>query len=95
MARLSAGEMTVTKLAEPFEMSLPAVTKHLRVLEKAGLIKRGRDAQRRPCRLVALPLKEVTDWLGEYRRFWESRLDRLDDLLTDLQETENEARGQL
>lgn len=95
LARLAAGEMTVTKLAEPFKMSLPAVTKHLRVLEKAGLIRRSRDAQRRPCRLVAIPLKEATDWLGEYRKFWESRLDRLDDLLTDLQKTENETKGQL
>jgi len=88
LKRLAEGETTVTKLAEPFNMSLPAVTKHLRVLERAGLVKRGRDAQRRPCRLVALPLKEATDWIGEYRKFWEARLDRLDGYLTELQADE-------
>jgi DNA-binding transcriptional ArsR family regulator len=84
LARLAAGEMSVTELAEPFEMSLPAVTKHLNVLERAGLIARGRDAQWRPCRLEARPLREVADWVEHYRRFWEQRLDRLDDYLKEL-----------
>ncbi len=84
LARLMAGEATVTELAEPFEMSLPAVSKHLKVLEKAGLIARGREAQWRPCRLEADPLREVADWVEGYRRFWEQsreRYDRLDDYL--------------
>jgi DNA-binding transcriptional ArsR family regulator len=86
LARLSAGEATVTELAEPFAMSLPAVSKHLKVLERAGLITRGREAQWRPCRLEASTLKEAAGWLDEYRRLWEDRLDRLDAYLTELQQ---------
>ena len=85
LARLVSGEQTVTELAKPFAMSLPAVSKHLRVLERAGLIARSRDAQWRPCRLEAAPLAEVTDWAETYRSLWERRLDRLDTYLTDLQ----------
>ncbi len=85
LARLALGETSVTELAEPFEMSLPAISKHLKVLERAGLIARGREAQWRPCRLAAGPLKDVADWLEEYRRFWEESLDRLDDYLRELQ----------
>jgi DNA-binding transcriptional ArsR family regulator len=85
LARLTVGEATVTELAEPFAMSLPAVSKHLKVLENAGLITRGRAAQWRPCRLEAAPLKQATDWLAEYRRFWESSFDRLDEHLRALQ----------
>jgi len=85
LARLALGETSVLKLAEPFEMSLPAVSKHLKVLERAGLITRGRDAQMRPCRIEARALKEADDWLEEYRRLWEQRLDRLDDYLKTLQ----------
>jgi DNA-binding transcriptional ArsR family regulator len=84
LARLMAGEATVTELARPFAMSLPAVSKHLKVLEKAGLIARGREAQWRPCRLEADPLREVADWVEGYRRFWEQsqeRYQRLDDYL--------------
>ena len=88
LARLSRGPGSVTELAEPFDMSLPAVTKHLKVLEKAGLITKGREAQWRPCRLEAQPLREVSDWLEQYRRFWEARLDRLEDHLRDLQARE-------
>jgi DNA-binding transcriptional ArsR family regulator len=88
LARLVSGELSVTELAEPFEMSLPAVTKHLNVLEHAGLIRRGRDAQWRPCRLEARPLREVSDWVEHYRRFWEQSLDRLDDYLKELQSKE-------
>ena len=83
--RLADGEASVTELAEPFTMSLPAVSKHLKVLEKAGLISRGRRAQWRPCRLEPEPLKEASDWLQEYRRLWEERLDRLDEYLQTLQ----------
>ena len=85
LKRLSSGEATVTELAAPFEMSLPAVSKHLKVLERAGLISRGRDAQWRPCRLEAQPMKDAVDWLEEYRRFWEERFDRLDEYLAELQ----------
>ena len=85
LARLSAGEASVTDLAEPFAMSLPAVSKHLKVLERSGLIERSRRAQWRPCRLDAEPLKEVADWVERYRRFWEERFDRLDDYLAELQ----------
>src|SRR5258707_5192034 len=77
LARLALGETSVTELAEPFEMSLPAVSKHLKVLERAGLIARGRAAQWRPCRLEATPLKAATDWLADYRRVWEPSLGRL------------------
>jgi DNA-binding transcriptional ArsR family regulator len=85
LARLALGETSVLKLAEPFDMSLPAVSKHLKVLERAGLITRTRDAQMRPCRIDARALKEADDWLEEYRRLWEERLDRLDDYLKTLQ----------
>lgn len=85
LARLASGEASVTELAEPFEMSLPAISKHLKVLEHAGLIARGREAQWRPCRLEAAPLKEAADWVEEYRRFWDARFDRLDDHLHELQ----------
>jgi DNA-binding transcriptional ArsR family regulator len=91
LARLMAGESTVTELAEPFAMSLPAVSKHLKVLEKAGLIARGREAQWRPCRLDADPLKEAADWLEGYRRFWEQsqeRYQRLDGYLRQAQREE-------
>ncbi len=86
LARLTAGEASVTHLAEPFEMTLPAVSKHLKVLERAGLIARGREAQWRPCRLQAGPLKDADQWLEEYRRFWEESFDRLDEYLRKLQE---------
>lgn len=85
LARLAGGETSVTELAEPFAMSLPAVTKHLKVLERAGLITRGRQAQWRPCKLEAQPLREATDWMAQYRQFWDGGLDRLDDYLTTLQ----------
>src|SRR6201994_4726522 len=85
LARLTLGETSVNELAEPFDMSLPAVSKHLKVLERAGLISRSRDAQYRPCKLEAQALKSVDDWLEEYRRFWEARLDRLDAYLKKLQ----------
>jgi DNA-binding transcriptional ArsR family regulator len=88
LARLSSGEASVTELAEPFDMSLPAVSKHLKVLERAGLIARGREAQWRPCRIRPEALKDVDDWLGDYRRLWEQRLDRLEDYLADLQRKE-------
>jgi DNA-binding transcriptional ArsR family regulator len=88
LARLSAGETSVMKLAEPFDMSLPAVSKHLKVLERAGLIERGREAQWRPCKLAALPLKDVADWVEHYRRFWEESFDRLDDYLKEIQSKE-------
>jgi len=85
LARLASGEAPVKELAEPLRMSLPAVTKHLKVLERAGLITRGRRAQWRPCRLEAAPLKEVADWVERYRSFWEGSLDRLDGYLQQLQ----------
>jgi len=88
VARLAKGEASVMELAEPFEMSQPAISKHLKVLERAGLISRGRDAQRRPCRLEAAPLREVTDWLERYRDLWEARFDRLDNLLEELKQKE-------
>jgi DNA-binding transcriptional ArsR family regulator len=88
LARLALGETTVSELARPFRMSGPAVSKHLKVLERAGLIRRGREAQWRPCRLEASPMKEATDWLEGYRGFWEQSLDRLDDYLTRLQRKE-------
>ena len=86
LARLSTGEATVNALAEPFEMSLPAVSKHLKVLEHAGLISRGREAQWRPARLQAEPLKDVSDWLETYRRFWEASFARLDALIEELKQ---------
>ena len=85
LARLASGETSVTELAEPFAISLPAVSKHLKVLERAGLIERGREAQWRPSRLNAAPLKDAAGWLEQYRRLWEERLDRLDDYLRELQ----------
>lgn len=88
LARLALGETSVSKLAAPFEMSLPAVSKHLKVLERAGLITRGRDAQMRPCKIEVNALKEADDWLEEYRRLWEQRLDRLEDYLHTLQAEE-------
>ena len=88
LARLSLGETSVTELAEPFQMSLPAVSKHLKALERAGLIARGREAQWRPCRLEAAPLKDVADWVEHYRRHYEESFDRLDAYLTKLQAKE-------
>jgi len=88
LARLSKGEANVSELAKPFDMSQPAISKHLKVLERAGLIVRGRDAQFRPCRLAPEPLKEANDWALELRRTWETRLDRLGDYLAELQEKE-------
>jgi len=88
LARLTRGEVTVTELAEPFDMSLPAVSKHLKVLERAGLIARGREAQWRPCRLDAGPMKDAAEWLDRYRRFWEESFDRLDVYLHKLQRKE-------
>ena len=85
LARLASGETSVTELAEPFEMSLPAISKHLKVLQRAGLIARGREAQWRPCRLAAGPLKDAADWLEHYRRFWEESFDRLEEYLRELQ----------
>jgi DNA-binding transcriptional ArsR family regulator len=84
LARLASGEASVTELAEPFAMSMPAISKHLKVLERAGLISRGREAQWRPCRLEAGPLQEVAGWMEHYRRFWEESFDRLDDYLQQL-----------
>ncbi len=86
LTRLARGEATVTELAEPFAMSMPAVSKHLKVLERAGLISRGRNAQQRPCRLEAAPLASVAEWVQTYRRFWEGSFDRLDEHLRALQE---------
>ena len=88
LARLASGECSVTELAEPFEMSMPAVSKHLRVLERAGLIARGREAQWRPCRIEGGPLRDVAEWLESYRHVWEARLDRLDDYLQELKRKE-------
>lgn len=88
LARLASGERSVTELAEPFDMSLPAVSKHLGVLERAGLISRGRDAQWRPCRIEPAAIKQVADWTERYRRIWEARFDRLDQYLGQLQKQE-------
>lgn len=85
LTRLASGETSVTELAKPFKMTLPAISKHLKVLERAGLIQRSRDAQRRPCQLQAQPLRDVADWVEQYRKFWDERLDRLADYLRDLQ----------
>lgn len=85
LARLATGETTVTELAEPFHMSMPAISKHLKVLEKAGLISRGREAQTRPCRLETQPLRDVTEWVEHCRKVWDDRFDRLDAYLQDLQ----------
>ncbi|MGA2583591.1 MAG: metalloregulator ArsR/SmtB family transcription factor [Tepidisphaeraceae bacterium] len=85
LSRLSRGETSVTELAQPFDMTLPGISKHLKVLERAGLIARGREAQWRPCRLAATPLRDVADWVEHYRRFWEQSFDRLDEYLKELQ----------
>jgi DNA-binding transcriptional ArsR family regulator len=85
LARLAGGDASVNELAAPHDMSLPAISKHLKVLERAGLVSRGRDAQKRPCRLVAEPLREVTEWTERYRRHWEESFDRLDAYLSELQ----------
>ena len=95
LARLASGEASVSELAEPFDMTLPGVSKHLKVLERAGLISRGRVAQSRPCRLEAAPLGEAADWVEGYRRFWEGSFDRLEDYLSELQRGDDydEERG--
>jgi DNA-binding transcriptional ArsR family regulator len=90
LARLASGEASVTELAKPFDMSLPAISKHLKVLERAGLIARGRDAQWRPARLDAGPLKDVADWVDHYRKFWEESFDRLDEYLREIQKKEKD-----
>ncbi|HEV8353258.1 MAG TPA: metalloregulator ArsR/SmtB family transcription factor [bacterium] len=92
LARLAGGEASVTELAKPFDMTLPAISKHLRVLQRAGLIERSRRAQWRPCRLRADPLKDVADWTGKYRRFWEQQFDRLDAYLREIQAREIQAK---
>lgn len=89
LARLAKGDAAVMELAAPFAMSLPAISRHLKVLEKAGLITKARDAQWRPCRLAAAPLQGAADWLGQYRQFWEDRFDRLDAYLQELQASQN------
>lgn len=91
LARLAHGEATVNEIAAPYDMTLAAVSKHLKVLEKAGLITRGREAQWRPCRLEAAPLRDVADWVESYRRFWEQSLDRLEDYLAELQKGDPDA----
>jgi DNA-binding transcriptional ArsR family regulator len=88
LARLARGETSVTELAKPFDMTLPGISKHLKVLERAGLIARGREAQWRPCRLQASPLKDAANWIEHYRRFWEQSFDRLEDYLKELQSKE-------
>src|SRR5690554_191812 len=88
LARLTTGEKTVSDLAEPFDMTMPAITKHLKVLEKAGLIERSREAQYRPCRLQPEPLKGVDEWMGQYRKFWEESFNRLDNYLNKIQTKE-------
>jgi DNA-binding transcriptional ArsR family regulator len=90
LARLAKGEASVTELAEPFDMTLPAISKHLKVLERAGLIERGRERQWRPARLQAKPLKEAAEWTGGYRRFWEESFERLDEYLEELQDGRKE-----
>ena len=92
LGRLTKGESSVSDLAKPFKMTMPAVSKHLKVLERAGLIERGREAQWRPCRLKAKPLREVSDWVEQYRKHWEERLDRLEEYLQELQAKERKGR---
>jgi DNA-binding transcriptional ArsR family regulator len=92
LARLSSGPASVNELASPFNMSLPAISKHLKVLERAQLIARGKEAQWRPCEITAAPLKEATDWMAQYRQFWEERFDRLDAYLQELQTPERAAQ---
>jgi DNA-binding transcriptional ArsR family regulator len=93
LTQLASGETSVTELAKPLKVSLPAVTKHLKVLQRAGLITQGRQAQWRPCRLEAAPLKTASDWIEQYRKFWEESLDRLGDYLQELQASETSERG--
>lgn len=93
LARLIRGESAVSELASPFDMTLPAISKHLKVLERAGLIERGRDAQRRPCRLAAEPLREVSEWVAAYQQFWEHRFDRLEAYLQETQATGRRRQG--
>jgi len=93
LARLAEGEATVTELAAPFDMSLPGISKHLKVLQRAGLIEQGRQAQWRPCRLKPERLRDVADWLGQYRRHWEESFERLDAYLQDLQDTQRPGKG--
>ncbi|MFI5226633.1 MAG: ArsR/SmtB family transcription factor [Candidatus Limnocylindrales bacterium] len=90
LARLSSGEATVGEIAAPFDMSLPAISKHLKVLQRSGLVEQGRQAQWRPCRLRPEPLRDVADWVGQYRRFWEASFDRLDEYLRELQALERD-----
>lgn len=94
LARLSLGNATVNELAEPFEISLPAISRHLKVLEAAGLIARGREAQWRPCRLNAEPLKQLDGWLSRYRRFWEGSFDRMDSYISQIAKAEKKGRKQ-
>ena len=93
LAQLAAGESSMTRLAEPFAMSLPAISKHLKVLERAGLIARGREAQWRPCRLEAGPLKDASNWLEDYRRFWEQSFDLLEEYLREVQQQQQEKKN--
>ena len=93
LERLAVGDASVTEIAEPFEMSLPAVSKHLKVLERAGLIARSREAQWRPCRLEAAPLRDADEWIERYRSFWEQSFDRLDQYLRELQKNEKKKYG--
>jgi DNA-binding transcriptional ArsR family regulator len=94
LARLAKGDASVNELAEPFDMSQPAISKHLRVLERAGLISRSRDAQRRPCRLEAKPLERASEWLESYRQIWEANFDRLDQLLERMKAKEKRSRAE-
>jgi DNA-binding transcriptional ArsR family regulator len=93
LARLALGEATVTELAAPFDMSLPGISKHLKVLQRAGLIEQGRQAQWRPCRLQPAPLRGVADWVGQYRRHWEESFERLDAYLRELQDKQEQGKG--
>ena len=93
LARLARGEATVTELAEPFDMSLPGISKHLKVLQRAGLIEQGRQAQWRPCRLTPEPLRGVADWVGDYRQHWEESFERLDTYLRDIHDTHEHRKG--
>jgi DNA-binding transcriptional ArsR family regulator len=93
LARLALGEATVTELAAPFDMSLPGISKHLKVLQRAGLIEQGRQAQWRPCRLQAKPLRNVSDWVGQYRRHWEESFERLNAYLRELQDRQEQGKG--
>ncbi len=93
LSRLASGEASVTELAAPFDMSMPAISKHLKVLERAGLIARGREAQWRPCRLQAAPLQDVAGWVEHYRKFWEQSFDRLDDYLRNLKKREQQSKA--